>query len=181
VRTSLFWVFVLAFCWIQLISGFFAIGEYNVGYAVVAAAGAILLLPQITAVDGIVLLLVAILATRSYELMAFAGPLLALSCVGRLRVDGAGMEVTARWMTGLSAALFAVGAASAVGWIINPRDPVQYASAVSGLPLLFSRPILYTSALSALALLASLKHRPRWSGGAAGMLRTGPRCALCNP
>lgn len=165
-RTSLFWVFVVAFAWFYLISGFFTIGEYNVGYSVVAAAAAILLVSRITAVDAIVLLVVAVLATRSYELTAFAGPFLALTCIGRLCAaarDRDAMDRTARWLTALSAALFLWGALIAFASILHPRDPAMYAESIAGTRLLISSPIMYAISLTLLALLASVKRFPLWS------------------
>jgi len=165
-RTSLFWVFVIAFAWFYLISGFFTIGEYNVGYSVVAAAAAILLMSRITAVDAIVLLVIAVLGTRSYELMAFAGPFLALTCIGRICVPTChrhAMGRTARWLTGLSAAVFFWGALIAIASILHPRDPATYAASITGTRLLSSRPIEYALSLTVLAVLASVKRLPLWS------------------
>ena len=66
--TSFFGLFVLAFCWIYLISGFFSVGEYSVAYALAAAAYAILVSARIGKVDTLVLLLIAILSARAYGL-----------------------------------------------------------------------------------------------------------------
>ncbi len=159
-----FWFFVLAFTWFYLLSGFFAIGEYNVAYALVAAAAAILLVPTITLGEGIVLCTVAFIGTRSYELMVVAGPLLALGCLGRLRVDGSRIGVGARWLIGFSAGLFVLGAVFALVSILNPRDSATFAGATRGPALLFSSQILYVSSLTFLALVASLNRRPRWLG-----------------
>ncbi len=162
--SPLFWLFVLAFSWVYLMSGFFAIGEYNVAYALVAAAAAILMVPTITLGDGIVLCTVAFLGTRSYELMVLAGPMLALGCLGRLRTDGSRIRVGARWLIRASAGLFVLGAAFALVSILYPRDPATFASSTRGPALLFSSQIFYVSSLTCLALVASLSRRPRWLG-----------------
>jgi len=176
-RYSLFfWPFVLAFSWIYLPSGFFAIGEYNVAYALVAAAAAILMVPTITLGNGIVLCIVALIGTRSYELMVAAGPLLALGCIGRLRAGGSKTGVGARWLIGFSAGLFILSAPFALFSILYPRDPATLVDATRGPALLFSSQILYVSSLTFLALVASLNRRPRWLGavlvGIGAMLAT---------
>ena len=162
VHTSTFWLFVLAFCWIYLIGGFFAIGEYNVAYAVVAAASAILVSVRIGKTDSLVLLLIAILSTRSYELMGFAGPILGLATLGRLYREKPMMGKRIQLMTLLAAALFLLGGGMGIWAILHPTNPVQLDGALSGLSLLVEPAILYAFTLSVMAILASLKSVPSW-------------------
>lgn len=161
-RTSFFWMFVLAFCWIYLISGFFSIGEYNVAYAVVAAAAAILISVRIGKTDSLVLLLIAILSTRSYELMGFAGPILGLATLGRLYREKSIMERSIRWMALVAAALFLLGGGMGIWAILYPTSPVMRDAALSGLSLFVEPAILYTLTLSVMAMIASLKSVPSW-------------------
>lgn len=162
IRTSFFWLFVLAFCWIYLISGFFSVGEYNVAYALAAAASAILVSVRIGKVDTLVLLLIAILSARAYELMAFAGPMLGLAILGRLYHEKYMMGKSVRWMALLAAAFFLLGGGMAIWAILHPTNPVQLDGALSGVSLLAGPAFLYTFTLTVMALLASLRSMPSW-------------------
>ncbi len=123
-----FWYFCLAFAVTYLTAGFFSVGEYNLAYAAVALAAAILLGERIGFWRLLTLLSMAFLLTRSYEAMVFLGPLLFAMSIYRAHIDEE-LPISARGGLVLAAFLFAVAAAIA-GWsILFPRDPVNLAGA----------------------------------------------------
>src|SRR5476649_1855124 len=64
---------------VYLPTSFFIIGEYNVAYAAVTAAMAVVLTSDGRRRDGVILLLLGALCLRSYEAMVYLGPLIAVA------------------------------------------------------------------------------------------------------
>jgi hypothetical protein len=62
---------------VYLPTSFFIIGEYNAAYAAVTAAMAVALTSRGGRSDGVILLLLGALCLRSYEAMAYLGPMIA--------------------------------------------------------------------------------------------------------
>jgi hypothetical protein len=83
-RTAVFWWLTLAFTVTYLRSGFFAAGEFNTAYGLVALSFAIILKRNLNNFQNILLLSSAIILTHAYESMLFIGVFLALICVYRL-------------------------------------------------------------------------------------------------
>ena len=72
-RTSMFWWLTLAFSVTYLRSGFFAAGEYNLTYALVALSVALLFKKVSTPLHSLWLMLSAFILIYSYESMSFLG------------------------------------------------------------------------------------------------------------
>jgi hypothetical protein len=83
-RTAVFWWLTLAFTVTYLRSGFFAAGEFNTAYGLVALSVAIILKRNLNSYQNILLLSSAIILTHAYESMLFIGVFLAFICVYRL-------------------------------------------------------------------------------------------------
>ena len=88
-RTPVFWLLTLAFSVTYLRSGFFAAGEYNLTYALVALSVAILLKKDTTLFQSLGLIGSAFILIYSYESMSFLGLFLFVTVAFKLyrRVD----------------------------------------------------------------------------------------------
>jgi hypothetical protein len=86
-RTSIFWWLTLVFAVTYLRSGFFAAGEYNTAYSLVALSFSIILLKKISHFYQIILICCAIVLTHAYESMLFIGVFLALTCLVRIWLE----------------------------------------------------------------------------------------------
>ena len=93
-RTSLFWWLTLAFTVTYLRSGFFAAGEFNTAYGLVALCFAIILHKNLSYLHNILLLSSAIVLTHAYESMLFIGVFLALTCLVRLWLEKSDSRLT---------------------------------------------------------------------------------------
>ncbi len=83
-RTPVFWLLTLAFSVTYLRAGFFAAGEYNLAYALVALSVAILLKKDTTPLQSLGLILSAFILIYSYESMSFIGMFLFVVVVVKL-------------------------------------------------------------------------------------------------
>lgn len=131
-KTDLFWLFVIAFNACYLSSGFFAIGEYNVTYAMVALSGSILLNDQrYKKIDYAGLLFLASFLTLSYESMCYLGPLLsALTLIRFWLTDKTSLLLKNTLI--LVAILFVVGSIISVYSILSPQNPTSLLRALMG-------------------------------------------------
>lgn len=86
-RTSMFWWLTLAFAVTYLRSGFFAAGEFNTAYGLVALSFSIILHKKPSYFHQIILIGCAIVLTHAYESMLFIGVFLALTCLVRLWLE----------------------------------------------------------------------------------------------
>jgi len=134
-------------------SGFVVVGEYVVLYAFATAAFAILTRDRITRGWAIVLLLTGVLLLRSYEGIAYFGPVLAAVALLRLRRVRAErpQEVP---VLAASAALSAVATLFGAISIAFPRDPNNRAGAGALLEAALADPrLVIASVLAAVAIL----------------------------
>jgi hypothetical protein len=124
-----FWTLLVAFSATYLSSGFFAIGEYNLTYALAAYCFSILLKDKLTHSDSVFIVAAAISLTRSYEAMIFLGPTLFLFAARRLINPESNKIILEKYV--LLGLLFLFSSASAISaWsILFPRDPVNLADA----------------------------------------------------
>lgn len=83
-KSPLFWFFLVAFTVSYLRSNFFAAGEFSVAYGMTAYCVAVLLREQISPLQGISMLITAIVLTHSYEATLFLGVFLASLVMVRL-------------------------------------------------------------------------------------------------
>jgi len=119
-RTNLFWLFVGAFSVSYGISGVAMIGEFNLAFAATALFTSIVTsVSALSAIQGGVLLILAILLTRSYETSVFLNPLLAIFCIERWRLQAEKRTVEFLLICSIAALLF--GAFVGLYWIIFPR------------------------------------------------------------
>lgn len=125
-KTEWFWVLVLAFSFVFFNSGFFSLGEYNLCYSLVALCFSILLKRDHISFEWLVILLVSsIILIRSYETMAFLGPLLIFIAMRRKASNqlnqnqGYVFERTALYLVSI---FLIFGIVTAVWFIFFPRD-----------------------------------------------------------
>lgn len=83
-RTPLFWLLALACSVTYLRSDFFAAGEFNVAYGLVALSMAIIFKKNVSIFQSLILLSAAVVLIYAYESMLFLGIFLFVTCVVRL-------------------------------------------------------------------------------------------------
>ncbi len=137
-KTRLFWLFMLMWAVVFLNSGFFAIGEYNLTYALVAIAASLLLTrSRITLVSAIALIVIAFALCKSYESMFFLGPLLCAMTLYRFwHVKGNAETPDShlalrRALLGLAALLFVAGTVLSIVAATSPANPGKAGPGVS--------------------------------------------------
>jgi len=86
-KTAIFWLLVLAFSVTYLRSGFFAVGEFNTAYGLVALSISIILKKNISNFLNLILLLSSFILIYSYESMLFLGIILLIACCVRFTFD----------------------------------------------------------------------------------------------
>jgi hypothetical protein len=83
-KSRLFWFFLMAFTVTYLRSNFFAAGEYSTAYGITAFCAAVLLRQQISHAQTVLMVLMAIALTHSYEVTLISGVFLAVLAAIRL-------------------------------------------------------------------------------------------------
>ena len=158
-RGDLFWLFAMMWSGVDLVTGFFAIGEYNPTYALAALAASMLLtdLDQARA-RPFALLVVSVVLLRSYESMLFLGPVLFALCVMRWRLTPGrahprGVAVTPLVLT--SGALFLVGTVLALRSAGSPDNTGVVGTALN-VGMLAHDPRLVLAAVGTLGLVLTL-------------------------
>jgi hypothetical protein len=160
-RRPFFWALVVMFAVTQLNSGFSAIGEYNLAYALVVLSVALLLRPQaLTRWQLVVLVVTAVLATMSYEALAYLGPVLlaiaAARIVGVRGVGAASSRAERATLIGLCV-IYAVATAGAAWSILHPWDPANARNAADlWTPLNFDRQFIVATVIAVLAVAIPL-------------------------
>lgn len=130
-RTPLFWFTTLAFSVSYLTTGFFAIGEFNLTYALSTLCCVLLLRAESGTGAAIALVLCAFALTRAYEAMVFLGPLLFALSIRRL-LDDETRKSPPRVVAVAAASFLFSGASALAAWsILNPRDPGNLAGATN--------------------------------------------------
>ena len=143
IKSKYFWTLLIAFSATYLTSGFFAIGEYNLTYALAAYCFAVLLKNKFNSFDSILFVLAAFALLRSYEAMIFMGPFLFAFTVYRLLE--ANSHRCAREKLVLFSSLFLFGASIIIAAysILYPRDPASLARAGNILHIVKSGHYIY--------------------------------------
>ncbi|WP_295466048.1 hypothetical protein [uncultured Pseudomonas sp.] len=128
-KSSHFWTLLIAFSATYLSSGFFAIGEYNLTYALSAYCFSTLIKGSLNRTDSILLILSAICLTRSYEAMIFIGPV--LFALAAIKLNETAPSINTRSKLTLFFLLFLFSAAVTVSAssMLYPRDPANLAAA----------------------------------------------------
>lgn len=124
-----FWTLLVAFSATYLSSGFFAIGEYNLTYALAAYCFSILLKDKLTYSDSVLVVAAAISLTRSYEAMIFLGPTLFLFTARRLINQESNQIIFEKLISLVLGFLFSSATAISAWSVLYPRDPANLAGA----------------------------------------------------
>jgi hypothetical protein len=128
---DLFWPMFVLFCIIHFNFDFFAIGEYNVAYSLVALSIAILSArAEITSFWAAVALFAAICLITSYEALVFLGPLLVVLACHRLVMKQSLLIDLVKSTLVLCLVCYLCAAIIAAFSIWHPRDPAVLADAV---------------------------------------------------
>ncbi len=128
---DLFWPMFVLFCIIHFNLAFFAIGEYNVAYSLVALSLAILAArAQISDFWAVVVLFAAICLITSYEALVFLGPLLAVLACHRLVNKQPLLTGLVKSTLVLCLVCYLSATIIAASSISHPRDPAVFADAV---------------------------------------------------
>ena len=131
-KDDLFWPMFVLFCLIHFNFDFFAVGEYNIAYALVALSIAILsATAEVTILWAAVALVSAVCLITSYEALVFLGPLLAVLAFQQVVAKRQLQSFTVRSMIVLCLACYLCAAIIAGLSILHPRDPLSYASAAN--------------------------------------------------
>lgn len=138
-KSDLFWFYILAFCISYLNTGLFAIGEYNLTFAMVAFCASILMQKNRLKIwDNFFLIITAFCLILSYQAMLFLGPLLCYLSFKR------SITFTRFNCENLSFILFLTSTFIALGSILFPRDPSGLFGALGNILLmLFSTQFIY--------------------------------------
>ncbi len=131
IKSEHFWTLLIAFSATYLSAGFFAIGEYNLTYALAAYCFSVLLKDKITHFDSALIILAALVLTRSYEAMVFLGPALFLFSASRLRGPQSNKIFLQNYILLALLFLFAFATTIATWSVLFPRDPANLAGAGS--------------------------------------------------
>lgn len=134
--TMLGWMGLALWSTTYLASSLFAVGEYNLTYALAALATSVILHPMRHRLAGAVVLTIAsVVLIRSYESMALLGPALVfLIAVVHYRDYREKRTTPVQWGAVVIAGVsFCIAAAIATGSIIDPRDPSNRGTAAQSL------------------------------------------------
>lgn len=151
-KSRLFWPLAFGFATTFLLTGFFAVGEYNVTFALVGLSFALIQLVNHNWLSDLALLVSSILLVRSFESMLFLGPLLFVVAQHKAWTLRAADRSQSKYRIVLiaSSLFFAMSAGVAYLGILNPFNPSNMVSALDLIkPSVFSP----TSALVLLAIL----------------------------
>jgi hypothetical protein len=127
-RDALYWPFVALFCAIYFTTSFFAIGEYNLCFALSAYCFAVLVrsLPDATSARA-ALLIAALALSLCYPATLLSGSLLAM--LAATTPAERGDRGASRGYRAVLVAALVASAATAAWEVIAPRDPGQFARA----------------------------------------------------
>lgn len=176
-------VVLAAIAVVYLSTSFFIAGEYNTAFAAAVAVMTIVVTGKgLTRLDIFLLLFFGWLAFRSYEAMAYLGPLLAAAIVWRVRTAPA--PAAPRHLFGYFAALLFVGA-SAVSFVtIAQYWQHDYFMRVRVAAFDFWQNLQFVLAAGSFAVFAvAALVRPAWLRGAAlfGLLWLGAALLAASP
>jgi hypothetical protein len=158
-RTKYFWPLVIGFSLSYLTSGFFAIGEYNLTYALAALCLALLLQSNSKIIGQLALVLASFALLRSYEAMVFLGPplfLIALHNLLQREKDSLFIQ-----KLGLSLAAFLFSAASTISaWsILFPREPANMDSAGKSIYLVSTEHFIFATSMLVIYIALHIRFK----------------------
>lgn len=158
-RDGLFWIFLIAFSVAYLLSGFFAIGEYNIAFGLSALCASILTRDYLTTFGAGFLLALAFLLTLTYESNVFICPLLFGLAGLRIAADNSASPVT-RILIAASAFCFAAAAIISGFIILFPRSAVNLHDALDMSKVIHEYRFEYTAFMLCAAIL--IAPLPSW-------------------
>jgi hypothetical protein len=168
-RGRLYWVFLTMWAATYLVSGFFAIGEFNTTYALVALAAALLLTARVHLPRAGLVLATALVLLRSYESMLFLGPALMLVCalaavrsLHHGRVDRRFLPAAA--VLALGTVTFGLDTVNAFVVLRSPENPGRIGTSLD-LALLAQDPRLVLAGAATAGLVVCLVLKDRLSQG----------------
>ena len=162
IKSDLFWLFLLAFSVSYLSSGFCAVGEYNLDYAVTAFMASILLKNQLSYFLGACLIGAAIISLLCYPAMIYLGPLLFIITLLHLLLDPKPKNFIIIFILIITLLLLATGFYFALMSILHPRDPANLASAMTLKSALKNSHYIYLTFIGVIflfSLVPSLKNK----------------------
>lgn len=157
-RQAWFWQVVAAYSIVFLPGSLFAIGEYNLCYAINALILSLLLLPGIALWSSILIAALAVANAFTYEANLFLAPLLILVIQLKLRAQAKPMQLANAFLhIAAFAALLAFGVALAS--ILFPRDPSNLQGAGNVKMILKTLPLILAATIPLLPLLIKPRQR----------------------
>jgi hypothetical protein len=159
----LFGIVIAVIVVVYLPTCFFIVGEYNTAYAAIAAAMAVTLTPGPRRLgDAVLLCLLGLLSVRSYETMAYLGPLLAAALVWSMRKDD---DPRVRGLVLVAAVAFIAGAVVGLVAIVDYWNHPHFQK-VRAMSFDFWQNLQFIIPLIGLAICAAIALlRPRWLQG----------------
>ena len=161
-RHAMFWSLVVVFAATFLNQAFFSIGEFNFAAAFIALSFSLLLRSEHSRRSTLVLVACASMLPFSYEVLVFAGPLLAAMAVARIRTLQARETVDRFVVRGLwfSFGLYCVATLASLYYIVFPFDPRNRGGAANFMEAFKTIPQLNISlVVGGLFLLVNLTDR----------------------
>jgi hypothetical protein len=153
IKSGHFWTLLAAFSATYLSAGFFAIGEYNLTYALAAFCFSVLLKDNLTNFDLALITTAAIALTRSYEAMIFLGPTLFLISANRLICIDTNKTIVEKCVLLVLLFLFSSATTVAIWSVLFPRDPGNLAGAGDVTQIVKSGHFIYLVAMIAMYFL----------------------------
>jgi hypothetical protein len=178
-------VVLAAIAVVYLSTSFFIAGEYNTAFALAVAVMTIVVTgKELSRFDTVLLLFFGWLAFRSYEAMAYLGPLLAAAIVWRIRTTAPPGPAAPHHLVGYLAALLFVGASAVSCVTIVEYWQHAYFTRVRGAALDFWQNLQFVLVAAPLAVFAvAALVRPAWLRGTAlfGLLWLGAALLAVSP
>jgi len=166
-KRHFYWAIVVMFAVTELNTGFVAIGEFSFAYSLVALSSALLLRrDRMKWWQAVTLVLVASALVRSYEALAYLGPILLALAIVRLvgvREKSRSTRWVVRVVLALAAYAYATATVIAVLAIRSPRDPSNARDAADlwG-PLQHNRQFVISAAVAVMIACVPLIRRVRF-------------------
>lgn len=166
-------------------TSFFIVGEYNTAFAIAVAVMTIVVTgKEVSWGDTVLLMFFGWLAFRSYEAMAYLGPLLAAAIVWRIRTTAPPGPASPRYLFGCFAALLFLGASAVSLMTLAQYWQHDYFMRVRVATFDFWQNLQFMLSACPLAVFAVVAFvRPAWLRGRApfGLLWLGAALLAASP
>lgn len=170
--TVLLGIAIAAIATVWLPTSFFVVGEYNTAFAAATLAMVLALAPgERRLCDAVLLCLLGLVCLRSYEAMAYLGPLIAAVLAWSLSRRGG--DAPTRFLVAVAALAFAAAAVVAAATIVDYWNHPHFVK-VRALSLGFWQNLQFVIPLAALAICAAAGLvRPAWLQGRGPLIVVG--------